>query len=191
MTEDENLVEDAITSAFGERCPEYAEGCFCCEAWKQYDELRAVVDTINPLENKPLVVETPQNEGSSSTLRAKEERIAALEAERDAALEGPWPKWAHELRKYLMSFGVDPGDEWDLPEQYEMWVNGVVEAETARADDLQAKLSKAVEALKAAEALAVCGMATDCYSRFEIDQISRATIETFRATLNEIGGGHE
>jgi hypothetical protein len=56
---------------------------------------------------------------------------------------------------------------------------------------LQAKLSKAVEALKAAEALAVCGMATDCYSRFEIDQISRATIETFRATLKEVGGDNE
>jgi hypothetical protein len=45
--------------------------------------------------------------------------------------------------------------------------------------------------LKAAEALAVCGMATDCYSRFEIDQISRATIETFRATLKEVGGDNE
>jgi hypothetical protein len=158
MTEYENLVEDAITSAFGERCPEYAEGCFCCEAWKQYDELRAVVDTINPLENKPLVVETPQNEGSSSTLRAKEERIAALEAE-------------HKTTFLDLSVGM---------------LSAAVER-----DDLQAKLSKAVEALKAAEALAVCGMATDCYSRFEIDQISRATIETFRATLKEVGGDNE
>lgn len=52
MSEYENLVEDAITSAFGERCPEYAEGCFACEAWKQYDALRAKEERIAALEAK-------------------------------------------------------------------------------------------------------------------------------------------
>lgn len=36
-----NLIEEAITEAFGPRCPEYAEGFPCCDAWVQYDNLRA------------------------------------------------------------------------------------------------------------------------------------------------------
>jgi hypothetical protein len=36
-----DLIADAITQAFGERCPDHEPGCFCCEAWKQYDDLKA------------------------------------------------------------------------------------------------------------------------------------------------------
>jgi hypothetical protein len=35
-----NLIEDAITEHFGERCPDYMWGCTVCAAWKQYDTLR-------------------------------------------------------------------------------------------------------------------------------------------------------
>lgn len=35
-----NLIEDAITEYFGERCDEYYFECVCCAAWKQYDTLR-------------------------------------------------------------------------------------------------------------------------------------------------------
>ena len=38
---EENLVEEAVTEYFGERCPEYEPGCACCEGWKQYDVMRA------------------------------------------------------------------------------------------------------------------------------------------------------
>lgn len=34
-----NYIAEAITEQWGERCSEYAEGCACCEAWKQYDGL--------------------------------------------------------------------------------------------------------------------------------------------------------
>lgn len=36
---EKNLVEEAVTEYFGERCPEYEPGCACCEGWKQYDKL--------------------------------------------------------------------------------------------------------------------------------------------------------
>lgn len=40
-----DYIAKAITKAFGERCPEYAAGCYCCEAWKQRDsELNAMTD---------------------------------------------------------------------------------------------------------------------------------------------------
>jgi len=35
-----DYIAEAIIDAFGERCPDFAEGCACCEAWKQYDRLR-------------------------------------------------------------------------------------------------------------------------------------------------------
>lgn len=33
-------IEEAITNWFGERCADFCEGCFCCEAWAEYDALR-------------------------------------------------------------------------------------------------------------------------------------------------------
>lgn len=34
-----NKIEAAITEYFGERCPEIAPGCPCCDAWIEYDTL--------------------------------------------------------------------------------------------------------------------------------------------------------
>lgn len=34
-----DYIAEAITEAYGERCPDFAEGCACCEAWRQYDAL--------------------------------------------------------------------------------------------------------------------------------------------------------
>lgn len=41
-----DYIAEAITEAFGERCPDFAEGCACCEAWQQYDMLREVERSI-------------------------------------------------------------------------------------------------------------------------------------------------
>ena len=27
----------SLTSLYGERCPEYQEGCACCEVWRAFD----------------------------------------------------------------------------------------------------------------------------------------------------------
>ena len=43
---EENLVEEAVTEYFGERCPEYEPGCACCEGWKQYDVMRKQYDVM-------------------------------------------------------------------------------------------------------------------------------------------------
>ena len=34
-----NLIEQAIESYWGERCPDHSEGCVVCEAWREYDNL--------------------------------------------------------------------------------------------------------------------------------------------------------
>jgi len=34
-----NLIEQAIESYWGERCPDQSEGCVVCEAWREYDNL--------------------------------------------------------------------------------------------------------------------------------------------------------
>jgi hypothetical protein len=34
-----NLIEQAIESYWGERCPDHEEGCVVCDAWREYDNL--------------------------------------------------------------------------------------------------------------------------------------------------------
>ncbi len=34
-----NLVEEAMESYWGKKCPDFEKGCSCCEAWRKYDEL--------------------------------------------------------------------------------------------------------------------------------------------------------
>jgi len=36
---DNNSVHEAMGFYWGERCPDYEEGCPTCEAWKQYDNM--------------------------------------------------------------------------------------------------------------------------------------------------------
>jgi DUF438 domain-containing protein len=40
---------EEITANWGERCPDYGEGCPCCEMWSMHDEierLRKALETI-------------------------------------------------------------------------------------------------------------------------------------------------
>lgn len=32
-----DLIAEAITEYYGDRCPTDVPGCFCCDAWAQYD----------------------------------------------------------------------------------------------------------------------------------------------------------
>jgi hypothetical protein len=34
-----NLVEEAMTDYWGEKCDEYEQGCPVCDAWRQYENL--------------------------------------------------------------------------------------------------------------------------------------------------------
>jgi hypothetical protein len=36
-----DLVAEAVREHWGEKCPDYSVGCYCCEAWKQYATLTA------------------------------------------------------------------------------------------------------------------------------------------------------
>ena len=43
--EDEQSNEDKAFAAYwGEKCPEYAAGCACCEAYRQRDHVQKVID---------------------------------------------------------------------------------------------------------------------------------------------------
>lgn len=95
-------------------------------------------------------VETLLATSQRELAEARAELDRALD-ERDEALQEPWPKWADEIRKCLESYGVDPGDEWDLPEQFEMWIAGVVEAETARAEAAEARATASERQVEAME----------------------------------------
>jgi hypothetical protein len=80
---------------------------------------------------------------SAATLSAQEAEIERLRKER-AEEQEIWPKWAAEICKCLRGYGVDPGDGegWDLPAQFEDWVRGVVENETARAESAEAEVAR-------------------------------------------------
>lgn len=41
-TTEHGYIKYAIQEIWGERCPDYCEDCPCCDAWKQYDDLRGV-----------------------------------------------------------------------------------------------------------------------------------------------------
>ena len=41
-----NLVEEAITGHWGERCDEYEQGCPVCDAWHEYDNLVIFGETL-------------------------------------------------------------------------------------------------------------------------------------------------
>ena len=35
-----------ITDFWGPRCPDYEPECWCCKAWKRYDEELAAIDDV-------------------------------------------------------------------------------------------------------------------------------------------------
>jgi hypothetical protein len=39
-----DFIAEAITEAFGSRCPDYAEGCAACDAWKQRDDMLSALE---------------------------------------------------------------------------------------------------------------------------------------------------
>lgn len=44
-----NLIEEAITGHWGARCPEHAEGCPVCDAWREYDNLVTDNQVLNKM----------------------------------------------------------------------------------------------------------------------------------------------
>lgn len=66
MNEPTDFIAEAITEAFGKRCPDYAEGCPCCDAWKQYDDLRALGTQPVPVAVKPYAHEYGKSNGDGT-----------------------------------------------------------------------------------------------------------------------------
>lgn len=46
------LVAEAIAEHWGERCPDYAADCPTCQAWKQFDDLRTLLESNAALERE-------------------------------------------------------------------------------------------------------------------------------------------
>lgn len=43
----DDLIAESITEAFGERCSDFNPDCWCCRAWKQYDDIGFVLEIAN------------------------------------------------------------------------------------------------------------------------------------------------
>jgi hypothetical protein len=71
-----NLIAEAITEWFGERCPDYAEGCPSCEAWKEYDRLRTLLERNAALERERDEFRSKLSEAIDELMAAEAERIA-------------------------------------------------------------------------------------------------------------------
>lgn len=41
-----NLVEEAMTAHWGEKCDDYEEGCPVCDAWREYENLVTYGETL-------------------------------------------------------------------------------------------------------------------------------------------------
>ena len=63
MVERTDYIAEAIAEAFGGRCPDFAEGCACCEAWQQYDRLREVERRGKELANSFYVFTIEDDDG--------------------------------------------------------------------------------------------------------------------------------
>jgi hypothetical protein len=53
-----DLIAEAITDAYGERCPDFEPTCFGCKAWMQYDALRAERDRLREAASEGLDILT-------------------------------------------------------------------------------------------------------------------------------------
>lgn len=47
-----DLIAEAITAHYGERCPDFEPECWCCKAWASYDRLLAGAEW-QPIETIP------------------------------------------------------------------------------------------------------------------------------------------
>ena len=44
-----NLIEQAMTAHWGERCDDYEQGCPVCDAWREYDNLVTDNQVLNQM----------------------------------------------------------------------------------------------------------------------------------------------
>ena len=58
-----NLIEEAITEYYGERCPDYVWECAVCAVWNQYDTLCAAADRSTWTHRKKLEFDKAEQEG--------------------------------------------------------------------------------------------------------------------------------
>lgn len=73
--------------------------------------------------------------GEAETLREERDALRAeverLEEELYEAKQAPWPAWAEQILRKLRKYGVDPGDEIDLAEEFDEWIDSAIENEVA------------------------------------------------------------
>jgi len=47
-----NLIEQAMTAHWGEKCDDYEEGCPVCDAWREYENLVTYGETLTKVAQK-------------------------------------------------------------------------------------------------------------------------------------------
>lgn len=75
MTDQKELIKEAITERYGDRCAEFCGGCACCEAWKAWDDLETAA-----LETEGFAAIIAAERAEVLSLRRQ---LEAVEAERD------------------------------------------------------------------------------------------------------------
>lgn len=63
-----DFIAEAITDSLGPRCPEHSDGCPSCEAWAQYDRLKAIAALYD--QTKPPVVMMPDDATAEEILKS-------------------------------------------------------------------------------------------------------------------------
>lgn len=106
----EALIPEAITEAFGERCPDFDPGCACCRAWAEYDAL-----TTFRQHDEAGAVRVPELRWPDGTVygltiaQGRRAMAAALEAPKPAAPEAVEPVACPEMRFTAFESTINPG----------------------------------------------------------------------------------
>lgn len=172
-----DYIADAITEAFGERCPDYAEGCPICDAWAQYDELT---------ELRALAISSASE--VEATLSTANTEIARCHArlEIDHAFRAPRD-------------GEEPDEQgfvrFEIPIAERAWMPDAVECRDATISlledeitKLRAKAARARDALEEARAFIADGIESEGEHEAEHSVEARRLVANLAAAIRAMKG---
>jgi hypothetical protein len=119
------MIEEAIKEHFGIRCPDYAEGCPCCDVWKCYDDLLAASRINSKATRSPVESVEDSSEYLPMQVNTLTAQLAAAEEGQRAMLK--------QISELTTAVGVAEG------KLYVSELAGIVEGWKERAEVAEAK----------------------------------------------------
>ena len=159
-----DLIKEAITEYWGEKCPDFNANCPTCKAWAEIEQLQNEVKTWQNHAKTAIWSDSEE----CKLLSAEVEKLTeAIENAQMASAETQ-PSWKHRCYRIMGALGIDCGDpDWLMPDERR-------EITTLRAE--VERLQKAM-----GDARVVWGEARDCLLK-KITEVS-AENERLRAGL--------